>query len=1072
MYRGLTDAILLGEREAAAQGKRIILPSSFTGGPRYIMGNYQDPMAICNWAGYPQLFITFTCNPKWPKVTRALERQKSKLEDHPNILCRVFHMKLEELMQDLQNGDIFGPIKATLYTIEFQKRGLPHAHIILFLATETMLDTPQDIDRFISAEIPNKDEEPELYEAVSIYMMHGPCGVANPKSPCMVNGSCSKFYPKSFNSSTIIHEDGYPRYRRLDNGQEVMKNGIPLDNRSVIPYNSTLLLKYQAHINVERTKHGESIKYLFKYVSKGHDRAIAAFYTETSSSDSRANHDEIKMYYDVRYLSPCEAVWRILSYDINFRTPSVQRLSFHLPNQQSIIYEDNADLQEVVNHNAGKLTMFEAWMNANKLYGEARRLTYSEFPNKFVYKKNGYYWDFRKSGFAIGRLYYVPPGSGEIYYLRLLLATVRGPTSYEDLRTVDSILYPTFRDACYALGLLEDDKEYIDAMKEANQWASPSYLRRMFSILLLCNCISRPEIVWEHTWRFMAEDITYMQRQLTGYTGLILSNTELHNHALLKIEELLKIHGKNLQDYPSMPLPEDCSDRSTINRLILAELDFDRVALQHQLHEYLNSFTDEQAIFNSIMNAVNTGCGGVFFVYGYGGTGKTYLWQALCASLRSEGKIVLSVASSGIASLLLPNGKTAHSQFAIPLAITEDSVCNIRQGSPLAELLIETTMIIWDEAPMANKYCFEALDRTLRDIMKLPNPNAVNQVFGGKTIVLGGDFRQILPVIPRGSREDIVFTSINASYIWNDCKVFTLTKNVRLTTGNSSQCSKEIAEFARWIVSVGDGEIDVEDGTNDTITIPEDLLLFPSGDAMDCIIGNTYPNLLNNRDDKSYFKNRAILTSNLSTVDDVNNHMLSMLPGDEVVYLSADSVSKQDGISASIAQMHSVEFLNKITMSGLPNHKLVLKIGSPIMMMRNLDKSIGLCNGTRLVVTRLEKHVMGAEIITGIGTGQEVLIPHITITPSETSLPFALCRRQFPIMLSFAMTINKSQGQTVTNVGLFLPRPVFTHGQLYVAISRVQNKQGLKILILDDQGNPTNKTSNVVFKEVFYNLSL
>ncbi|XP_028798997.1 uncharacterized protein LOC114754396 [Neltuma alba] len=150
-----------------------------------------------------------------------------------------------------------------------------------------------------------------------------------------------------------------------------------------------------------------------------------------------------------------------------------------------------------------------------------------------------------------------------------------------------------------------------------------------------------------------------------------------------------------------------------------------------------------------------------------------------------------------------------------------------------------------------------------------------------------------------------------------------------MTTGNLSQCSKEIAKFARWIVSVGDGEIDVEDGTNDTITIPKDLLLFPSGDAMDCIIG------------------------------------------DEVVYLSADSVSKQDGISASIAQMHSVEFLNKITMSGLPNHKLVLKIGSPIMMMRNLDKSIGLCNGTHLVVTRLDNHVIGAEIITGIGANVE-----------------------------------------------------------------------------------------------------
>ncbi|XP_028775968.1 uncharacterized protein LOC114732794 [Neltuma alba] len=1071
MYKGLTDALLLGETDAAARGKRIILPSSFTGGARYIMNNYQDAIAICNWAGYPQLFITFTCNPKWPEITRALEEEDLRLEDRPDFLTRVFKMKLEHLMQDLKKGDIFGPIKAALYTIEFQKRGLPHAHIVLFLANQSYLDSPQEIDRVISAEIPDKNEQPELFEAVSNYMMHGPCGLANPKSPCMVNGKCSKYYPKPFNSSTIIHEDGYPRYKRLNNGQYILKNGVPLDNRSVIPYNPTLLLKYQAHLNVERCKHGESIKYLFKYVSKGHDRATIAFYGESSSGEREVVHDEIKMYYDVRYLSPCEAVWRIFGFDINYRTPSVERLSFHLPNQQTIIYADEANLDDVVNHNEGKPTMFQAWMRANEKYDEARALTYSEFPTKFVFKKPGHYWDFRKTGFSIGRICYVPPGTGEAFYLRMLLATVKGPRSFEELRTVDDVLHPTFRDACYALGLLEDDKEYVDAIQEANQWATPNYLRRLFCTLLLCNCISRPEIVWQQSWKLMAEDILYSQQQLTGHPGLSLSDAELQDHALHKIEDLLQLNGRSLQDYPTMPYPARSLNVSAVNKLVLAELDFDRNVLKEQLHVFLRNLTEEQStIYTTIIDTVHNVRGGLYFVYGYGGTGKTYLWQTLCASLRSEGRIVLTVASSGIASLLLPNGKTAHSQFAIPLAITEDSVCNIKQGTPLAELLIQASLIMWDEAPMANRHCFEALDRTLRDIIRRNDPNAIGKPFGGKTVVLGGDFRQILPVIPRGGREDIVFATINASYLWNECTVFTLTKNMRLTKGHYTDDVDAVTKFSEWIISVGDGNVDIEPDTEDVITIPRDLLLFPLGNPMDCIIDSTYPSLVDRLGDGSYFRDRAILTATLSVVYELNSYMLAKLPGEEVNYLSADSVCKSDGANSSIAEIHSVEFLNTITMSGLPNHKLSLKVGAPIMLMRNIDKSIGLCNGTRLIVTRLEKHVIGAEIITGSNTGMHVLIPRLTITPSETSLPFTLCRRQFPVMLSFVMTINKSQGQSLLNVGLFLPRPVFTHGQLYVAISRVRRREGLKILLLDDKGTPTNKTSNVVYKEVFCNL--
>jgi len=154
----------------------------------------------------------------------------------------------------------------------------------------------------------------------------------------------------------------------------------------------------------------------------------------------------------------------------------------------------------------------------------------------------------------------------------------------------------------------------------------------------------------------------------------------------------------------------------------------------------------------------------------------------------------------------------------------------------------------------------------------------------------------------------------------------------------------------------------------------------------------------------------------------------------------------------------------------MPHHALRLKVGAPVMLLRNLDPKGGLCNGTRLQITQLAKQVVQAKVITGDRIGDIVLIPLINLTPSDTKLPFKMRRRQFPLSVAFAMTINKSQGQSLEQVGLYLPKPVFSHGQLYVALSRVTSKKGLKILILDKDGNMQKQTTNVVFKEVFQNI--
>ncbi|CAN7095057.1 unnamed protein product, partial [Brassica rapa subsp. narinosa] len=165
---------------------------------------------------------------------------------------------------------------------------------------------------------------------------------------------------------------------------------------------------------------------------------------------------------------------------------------------------------------------------------------------------------------------------------------------------------------------------------------------------------------------------------------------------------------------------------------------------------------EQRAIYESVLDSVDKKDGKLFFVHGAGGTGKTFLYQTIISRLRSRKQIVLPVASSGIAALLLPNGRTAHSRFNIPLKLDEDKLCNIKPGTMLAELIEKTDLIIWDEAPMTHKHAFEALDKTLKDII------------------------QILPVVPQGSRADTVLASISHSYLWNFCHKFPLKTNMRV----------------------------------------------------------------------------------------------------------------------------------------------------------------------------------------------------------------------------------------------------------------------------------------------------
>ena len=199
---------------------------------------------------------------------------------------------------------------------------------------------------------------------------------------------------------------------------------------------------------------------------------------------------------------------------------SSSKLTFHLLKEQPILFKDNEDIDEILHTNEHKRTMFLAWCEANKIYPEGKNLTYSQYPNHFVWMSEQREWKPRKKGVSIGRLTYIPPCTGELYYLRLLLNFKKGCCNYDNIRTINGVIYKTYKEACYAMGLLAEDKEFIDAIIEASTLASGTPLRRLFITLLLMNTMSKPEEVWNKTWKLLSDDIVYKKRKEFNLPGI------------------------------------------------------------------------------------------------------------------------------------------------------------------------------------------------------------------------------------------------------------------------------------------------------------------------------------------------------------------------------------------------------------------------------------------------------------------------------------------------------------------------------------------------------------------------
>ncbi|CAI0395255.1 unnamed protein product [Linum tenue] len=330
---------------------------------------------------------------------------------------------------------------------------------------------------------------------------------------------------------------------------------------------------------------------------------------------------------------------------------------------------------------------------------------------------------------------------------------------------------------------------------------------------------------------------------------------------------------------------------------------------------------------------------------------------------------------------------------------------------------------------MIHRLSYEAVDRTLCDIMNVPT--------------IGPQYKPFVNM-------RIISDPVNTATNFNDMT------------------------FTEWVLSVGDGTLPTQKiqhtTENDWIQIPSSLLIPESDNPISDLANIVYHDLPTSFGSMAYIKQRAIVTPTNQAVSEINSYLLNEIPGDPKTYYSSDTIASENANTSILQEQYPPEFLNSLSFNGAPEHEITLKPFTPIMLLRNLSPSNGLCNGTRILVTKLGENVIYGLIIGGTLEGSPVAIPRIVLEITNRRWPFTLRRRQFPIRLCYAMTINKSQGQTLEQIGVLLTRPVFSHGQLYVAISRVRSAKGLHIAVANTDGKYRDFTRNIVYREVFEEL--
>ncbi|XP_027169322.1 uncharacterized protein LOC113769035 [Coffea eugenioides] len=448
---------------------------------------------------------------------------------------------------------------------------------------------------------------------------------------------------------------------------------------------------------------------------------------------------------------------------------------------------------------------------------------------------------------------------------------VRKPTSFTDLRTVNGRVCASFHEAADIMGLLQTDNAAELCLSEAVAYQMPNSLRQLFAaILVYCSPKNHAQL-WLQFREFLYEDI---KRDSSIPIHLV------EVKVLQCIDNYLRSMGKSLLDYQLNTSLIQQSQQEMAARDIETERN---IAVDESDLRAIDQLNDDQRnAYEQILNVVTSNSSASFFVDGPGGTRKTFLYRALLAKIRSAGGIALATVTSGVAASILPGGCTAHSRFKIPLHDDDSKSCHVGKQTAIAQLIRDAKLIIWedakliiwDEASMAKRKSIERFDEMMRDI------NDRNLLFGGKTVVFGGDFRQTLPVVTKGYKEDIISASLVMSPIWQQLTKLRLKENMRRSDKN----------FSDFLLRIGNGT-EISNYMNEIkIPAPINLPFVHDTSSVETLVNMVFPDMVAFSSDPSSIVNRAILMTRNDFVHEINDMLINKFPGPQKTYLSFDEV--------------------------------------------------------------------------------------------------------------------------------------------------------------------------------------
>ena len=886
------------------------------------------------------------------------------------------------------------------------------------------------IDEFISAIMPEEDQEDPYFLKVKTHMTHK-CAVASNGCKVDADGVCKRGYDATIlRPSTTFNERGFPQYKRIN----------PADLR-VVPHNRKMLLDWDGHINVEYAGSSLSVLYIYSYLFKGAKKAKLFLEGATDYMD------EIKMFIRGRFLCSMDAFWRLLGFQTYPAAEPICLLIKVIDEPTSLFF-----LRE-----KGSFTDLQIYMSRPEIL---RHLSFTElFAKYIVYKqpraslrdkedeidgffriqanseKEPQFLCRRTADLSLVRMKKLPLSSGDIWYLRLILQHTK-PLRWADAKKVNGIRYTSYQLAAVALGLVTNADAAIIAFREYAGETLPYALRALFTTMTIDGefptlCIYEDE----ECRRFMMQD--FLDRGATY---------EIATNELLKdLAQRFLASDKDLTDY-GLPKPRNISDELSIE---LTRYDKkEQFELFQELTREKPLNVEQQQVFDDIFKIVmnhKPGDGNKYIMLqAAGGTGKTTVSIRLQAALRAEGKMVLVCAANTLAATLYDHAYTAHALHKFPVVkeyerdIENPPQCQLR-NTPRLELLNTASAICWDEAYSNSKEILESAVQFVKDVVYIDC----------------SDIRQTLPIVENGTADETIQQSLVGSHLWPQFNIFKLTTNMRLlATGDQSQIS-----YAESILAIGEGRSHPEavivrrmDENTTSVALKNQEYIVHSEDS-DASKFEALNWLYPSQDhDPTRFPDSCILAITNTQVNEWNAFVqehYNRFPGGPKTLWSHDYFTDVDDPHGYLARTLDHSILSEFNTNDAPPHRLLLKVNDICRIMRPM-KSSDLATNSLVQILHIGRAVIKVRVLTG--KKQVVLIPRMKFSFTlKYGRSFNITRTQFPLCLAYAMSVNKSQGQTKNRILQDARIEAFAHGQTYVARSRVTDRRNIKVYITKEQ---------------------